>query len=115
MERFADRGVPMDRLEALKSILAQNPGDALARYGLAMEYAKAGSYEQAVAEFRELAARDPGHAYACFHAGQALEKLGRTEEARAMYRQGIQAAARKGDTHARDRLQAALDQLPGAS
>lgn len=103
--------MPMDRLETLKSILAQNPGDALARYGLAMEYVKAGSYEQAVAEFRELVARKPDHAYAYFHAGQTLEKMGCQEEARAMYRQGVEAAARKGDSHARDELEAALEQL----
>ena len=42
----------MNRVEALQNILAQNPGDSLARYGLAMEHIKAASYEQAVAEFR---------------------------------------------------------------
>jgi len=115
MERSANPAMPMDRLETLKSILAQNPSDALARYGLAMEYVKTGAYELAVAEFRELAIRKPDHAYACFHAGQTLEKLGRKDEARAMYAQGIEAAARKGDTHARDELQAALDQLSGSS
>ncbi len=101
----------MDRLETLKHILAQNPDDALARYGLAMEYVKAGSYELAVAEFRELVARKPDHAYAHFHAGQTLEKLGRKDEAAAIYRQGLEAAARKGDNHARDELQAALEQI----
>jgi len=103
--------MPSDRLEALKSILAQNPGDALARYGLAMEHVKAGEYEQAVAQFEELIKLKPDHAYACFHAGQTLEKLGRIEAARQMYRQGIEAAGRKGDAHARDELQAELDRL----
>lgn len=111
MERLVHCAMPLDRLETLKSILAQNPGDALARYGLAMEFVKAGSYELAVAEFRELVALKPDHAYAYFHAGQTLEKLGRKDEARAIYAQGIEAAARKGDPHARDELQAALDQL----
>ena len=103
--------MPQDRMEALRTILAQNPADALARYGLAMEYIKAGEFELAVTEFGELTALKPDHAYAYFHAGQTLEKLGRMEEARQTYRQGIQAASRRSDTHARDELQAALDAL----
>ena len=103
--------MPQERVDALKTILAQNPADALARYGLAMEYVKAGDFELAVAEFGELTAFKPDHAYAYFHAGQTLEKLGRREEARQTYRQGIEAASRKSDTHARDELQAALDGL----
>jgi len=101
----------MDRMEALKNILAQNPGDALARYGLAMEYIKIADYEQAVEAFRGLLASDPHHLYAYFHAGQTLEKLDRAGQAREMYRQGIEAAGRQGNSHARDELQAALEQL----
>jgi Flp pilus assembly protein TadD len=103
--------MPQDRIAALKSILAQNPAEALARYGLAMEYVKAGDLETAVKEFRELTALKADHAYAFFQTGQALEKLGRTDEAKAAYRQGIEAASRKGDSHAQDELQAALDTL----
>jgi predicted Zn-dependent protease len=101
----------IDRVEALKNILAQNPADALARFGLAMELVKAGSYELALAEFRALLAASPDHAYAYFHAGQTFEKLGRVEEARQMYALGVAAATRQGNTHARDQLQTALDQL----
>ncbi|HSW49349.1 MAG TPA: tetratricopeptide repeat protein [Bryobacteraceae bacterium] len=103
--------MPLERLQALKDILAQNPADALARYGLAMEYIKAGEFDLATAEFRLLTALKPDHAYAYFHAGQTLEKLGRREEARQTYREGVEAAGRKGDAHARDELQAALDAL----
>lgn len=103
--------MPADRLEALTEILAHNPNDSLARYGLAMEYVKTGRFEEAVAEFETLLASTPEHAYACFHSGQTLEKLGHLDDARAMYRRGIEAAARQGNSHARDELQAALDLL----
>jgi tetratricopeptide (TPR) repeat protein len=101
----------MNRLEALQNILAQNPGDALARYGLAMEYIKAARYEEAVAEFRTLLASQPGYAYAYFHGGQTLEKLGLFGEARQMYIRVIEAAVRQDNSHARDELQAALAML----
>jgi Flp pilus assembly protein TadD len=103
--------MPPDRMQALTEILARNPGDSLARYGLAMEHIKTGGFEEAVSQFEALLTATPDHAYACFHAGQTLEKLGRLDDARAMYRRGIEAAARQGNSHARDELQAALEQL----
>jgi tetratricopeptide (TPR) repeat protein len=100
-----------DRLEVLRNILAQDPNHRLARYGLAMEYVKAGRLEEAVAEFRALLASHPDYAYAYFHAGQTLERLARLDEARRMYRDGIAAATRAADAHAAGELQAALDSL----
>jgi len=99
-------------MEILKSMLVQNPRDSFARYGLAMEYAKGGELETAVAEFKALLDSNPDYAAAYFHGGQALEKLARVEDARAMYQKGIETAARIGDRHAESELQAALDLLP---
>ena len=101
----------MDRLEALRSMASADPRNTLVRYGLAMEYAKAGRYNEAVAEYNELLSFNPDYCYAYFHGGQALEKLGRVEDAREMYRRGIEAAARAGDEHARSELQGALEGL----
>ncbi|MGD0013319.1 MAG: tetratricopeptide repeat protein [Bryobacteraceae bacterium] len=100
-----------NRLEALRQILAQNPSDGFARYGLAMEFSKAGRFQEAVAEFRALLDLKPDYAYAYYHAGQALERLGRFEEAKDFYRRGIELTARLGDEHARNELQLALDLL----
>ena len=104
--------MPIDRIEALKNMLAQNPADSFARYGLAMEHVRAGAMDQAVAEFRALLEINPDYAAAYFHGGQALEKLGRVEDARAFYQKGIEVTARTGDGHTRSELQAALDMLP---
>ena len=41
----------MDRIAALNDILTQNPNDAFARYGLAMEYSKQGDFDRSLAEF----------------------------------------------------------------
>jgi tetratricopeptide (TPR) repeat protein len=101
-----------NRLEVLKAMVAQNPADAFARYGLAMELVKSGELEGAVSEFRALLEHNPNYAAAYFHGGQVLEKLGNVEQARAFYEQGVQVTARTGDQHARSELQAALDMLP---
>ena len=94
----------------MQQLLAQNPSSAFARYGLAMEYVKAGELARAVTEFEALLAADPAYSAAYFHGGQTLEKLGRLDEARDVYRRGM-AATR--DPHARSELEAALDILGG--
>ncbi len=99
-------------MEILKSMLAQNPRDSFARYGLAMEYVINGELEPAVAEFGILLEYDPDYAAAYFHGGQALEKLGRIEDAREIYRKGIETTSRTGDDHTKSELEAALEMLP---
>jgi tetratricopeptide (TPR) repeat protein len=100
-----------NRLEVLTNMLAQNPNDSFARYGLAMEYANSGDLDRAVLEYQALLAVNPNYSAAYYHGGQTLEKLGRREDARALYRQGIEAATRTGDMHTRGEIQAALDLL----
>ena len=101
----------MARIDVLKSMVEQNPADAFARYGLAMEYANSGDLDQAMTEFQQLLAASPDYAAGYYHAGRTLEKLGRIDEARAMYEQGIAVTSRTGDAHTRGELQAALDLL----
>lgn len=101
-----------NRIEMLKQMVEQNPGNTFARYGLAMEYANSGNPQQAVAEFRSLLEQDNTYTAAYFHGGRALEKLGRLDEARSLYEKGIEAATRKGDAHTRAEIEAALDMLP---
>ena len=99
------------RLEILLNLVQQNPADSFMRYGLAMEYRNAGNLEAAVAEFRKLMTADPDYSPAYFHGGQTLERLGRLEEARELYTKGVEVTTRKGDLHARDEMQGALDLL----
>ena len=103
--------MPNNRLETLKNMVAQHPQDSFLRYGLAMEHRNGGDLETAIAEFRTLIAANPDYVAAYFHGGQTLERLGRTDEARELYRKGIEASRRTGDTHARSELEAALSML----
>jgi len=93
-------------------MLAQDPANAFARYGLAMELVKTGELRSAVDEFRALLEHNPNYAAAYFHGGQVLEKLGDVEQARAFYEKGVEVTGRTGDRHAKSELQAALDMLP---
>src|ERR1051325_5530609 len=103
--------MPQSRLDALKTMVEQQPADTFLRYGLAMEYRNSGDLEASMAEFRALLSTDPDYAAAYYHGGQTLERLGRLEEAREFYRAGIEATTRTGDQHTRSEIQAALDLL----
>src|SRR3954453_18777479 len=99
------------RLEMLAQFLEQNPGDAFARYGLAMEYSKAGQTEQALAEFNKLLELHPDYTNGYFMAAQVLERSGRTPEARQMLEKGVEAARRTGNKHALSEMSGMLDEL----
>ena len=96
------------RLETLQHMVADNPANTFARYGLAMEHVRSGDLGNAVAEFEAVLKTDPNYSAAYYHGGQALEKMGELDQARDLYRRGI-AATR--DPHALGELQAALDIL----
>ncbi len=102
----------MDRIAALKELLAENPTDAFARYGLAMELSKAGNVEGALAEFKTILAHNPDYVPAFQMAGQMLMSAGRTDEARKMFEDGISAARRSGNQHAASEMQGMLDVMP---
>ncbi len=79
----------MDRIAVLTEILSQNPADAFACYGLAMEYSNAGELEPALEEFRRLLATHPDYTAGYFMAAQTLARAGRVEEAKKMLMEGI--------------------------
>ncbi len=106
------KGMATNRLEMLKQMIAQDSQNTFARYGLAMEYGKAGQLDQAITEYRALISIDPAYVAAYYHAGQALEKAGELDEARTMYEQGMAACSLKGDAHTKAEIEAALSLLP---
>ena len=101
----------MDRVAMLNEILTQNPNDAFARYGLAMEYSNGGDAERAVEEFGKLLATHPDYTAGYFMAAQTLDRAGRGDEAKKMLTDGIAAARRTGNAHALSEMEAMLEGL----
>ncbi|HEX2600122.1 MAG: tetratricopeptide repeat protein [Acidobacteriota bacterium] len=101
----------MDRLAMLNEILAQNPNDAFARYGLAMEYSKSGEVEQALDEFNKLLVANPDYTPGYFMAAQTLARENRTAEAKKMLSEGIASAKRTSNAHAQSEMEAMLAEL----
>ena len=103
----------MDRIAALNEILSQEPNDAFARYGLAMEYSKLGEIDRAMEEFGKLLSAHPDYTAGYFMAAQTLASANRIEEAKRMLIDGISSAVRTGNTHAQSEMTAMLDELKG--
>jgi predicted Zn-dependent protease len=101
----------MDRIATLNEILAQDPNNAFARYGLAMEYANSGNIGQALDEFTKLISANPDYAAGYFMAAQTLMKENRKDEARTMLEKGISAADRKSDAHAASEMEGMLGEI----
>ncbi len=100
-----------NRLEILTQFVEKDPKDSFARYGLAMEYARRGEHDNAIENFRKLWELNPNYVGAYFQAGQLLARMGQRDEARRVLGEGIQAAGRVGDLHAKSEMEAALAEL----
>jgi cytochrome c-type biogenesis protein CcmH/NrfG len=101
----------MDRTVMLKQLLQENPRDAFARYGLALEYANNGDAETALAEFARLLEFNPDYVPGYQMAAQTLMRAGRHDEARKMLAEGIACATRTGNQHALSELEGMLAEL----
>lgn len=101
----------MDRITTLNEILNQNPNDAFARYGLAMEFSKAGEIDRAVEEFGKLLTAHPDYTAGYFMCAQTLARAERVDEARKMLADGILSAKRTGNAHAQSEMEAMLAEL----
>jgi predicted Zn-dependent protease len=101
----------MDRIAALNEILAQNPNDAFARYGLAMEYTRQGDFDRSLTEFSILLKNTPDYTAGYFMAAQTLARANRIDEAKTMLTDGIASASRTGNLHAQGEMEAMLAEL----
>ena len=101
----------MDRIAALNEVLTENPKDAFARYGLAMEYSNKGDFDRALAEFAILLESHPDYTAGYFMAAQTLARAERPEEAKIMLADGIASARRTGNLHAQSEMETMMGEL----
>ncbi len=87
----------MERIKQLEALVNSEPGNALFRYTLGMEYLKAGEYANAAAALREAIRIAQNYSAAYRGLGKSLEKAGQVEEAAQVYQTGIEIANQQGD------------------
>ena len=101
------------RLEAMRAMVASNPNNTLARFGLANEALKAQLYEEAAEHLRVYLAThdDEGNGYG--RLAEALVHLDRVDEARDALQRGIEASYRFGHPGMANEFETRLDELEG--
>jgi Tfp pilus assembly protein PilF len=84
----------------LEKLLGGPRDNALLRYSLGLEYAKAGDNDKAAQYLRDAVERDPLYSAAWKALGKTLAATGKSDEALAAFEKGIAAAQKKGDRQA---------------
>jgi predicted Zn-dependent protease len=101
----------LDKVTAFTEILAQDPGNAFARYGLAMEYTQRGQTSLAMEQFDTLQQLHPEYTAGYQMAAQTLMASGNTQQAELRLRAGIESARRTGNQHALAEMEGMLQEL----
>jgi predicted Zn-dependent protease len=106
----------VDKAVAFTEILTQDPGNAFARYGLAIEYTQRGEAALAMEQFDTLQKLHPDYTAGYQMAAQTLMASGSTQQAEERLRAGIDCARRTGNQHALAEMEGMLEELnhPGA-
>jgi predicted Zn-dependent protease len=95
----------------LEEFLAKKPDDAFSRYGLALECMNSGDSAAADEHFRALLKRNADYIPGYLMYGQLLVREERTGEARQVLSNGIAAATKAGNQHARSEMETLLNDL----
>ena len=101
----------MDRIEKIRTMLAENPKDSFLCHALALEYIKLGSDNDARRLFESILHNEPGYIGSYYHLAKLLERIGDTNEAIKVYEKGMEEAKKAGDDHSFSELRSAFEEL----
>jgi len=88
--------MPNPRIEPLKKVLAIDPNDEVAWFGLGKAYMDDGNFDEAASALRQCIAVKPTYSAAYYALAQSLLKLGRIDECKAISATGIDVSAKNG-------------------
>ncbi|WP_455241226.1 tetratricopeptide repeat protein [Petrachloros mirabilis] len=104
--------MPNPRIEPLKRVLAMEPQDDVAWFGLGKAYMDDGDFEEAASALRQCITVKPTYSAAYFALAQSLHKLNRHEECRTVCDTGIEISTQNGDAMVTKNLEALKATLP---
>jgi predicted Zn-dependent protease len=95
----------------LEEFVAQNPNDAFARYGLALELVNSGDTQSGLREFERLLESNPEYTAGYQMYAQTLIQAGDSERALPVLEKGIATARQSGNSKAVNEMQGLLDEI----
>lgn len=93
-----------ERLEQLRAMLAEEPGDSFIRYAIALEVKRSGQMEEAATQLEQLLRDDPKYIACYYQLALVLVDLGRSDEAAHVCEAGALQCLTTGDRKARAEL-----------
>ena len=99
------------RREKLEEFVTQHPQDAFSRYGLALACVQDGDLPAGETHFQALIKNNPDYVPGYQMYAQTLAQNHRPDETRAILTQGVEAANRSNNQHARSEMEALLADL----
>jgi Tfp pilus assembly protein PilF len=102
----------MTRLEQIRTLIADDPRDAMLRFTLGNEYFQLGQYPEAIESLKAAIAIDPEYAFVYIQLAEAYEKSGQMELARHTIEAGRGPAQRNGDPNLMRQLDEIAARLP---
>lgn len=104
--------MPNPRIEPLKKVLAMDPNDDVAWFGLGKAYMDDGNFEEAANALRQCVTVKPTYSAAYYALAQSLQKLGRIAECREVSATGIDVSTKNGDAMVTKNLELLKSSLP---
>jgi len=106
-----EKCVANPKIEPLKKLLAMDPNDEVAWFGLGKAYQGDGNFQDAVSALERCIAVKPAYSAAYYALAQSLQQLGRLDQCRQICDQGIDVSTRNGDAMVTKNLQALKQSL----
>ena|SRR5512146_442717 len=100
------------RIEPLKRVLAMDPTDDVAWFGLGKSYMEDENFEEAAKALRQCITVKPTYSAAYYALAQSLHKLGRLDECRTVCASGIDVSTKNGDAMVTKNLEMLRGTLP---
>ena len=98
--------MPNPRIEPLKKVLAIDPNDEVAWFGLGKAYMEDGAFEEAANALRQCITVKPTYSAAYYALAHSLRTLNRLDECRAFCAAGIDVSTKNGDAMVTKNLEA---------
>jgi tetratricopeptide (TPR) repeat protein len=99
------------RIETIRAMLTDNPGDVFLLYSLGMEEASAGRLDLAAEALGECITADGDYLPARIELAKVLRSAGELDQARESFEGALELADRQGDTHSADSIRGQLEAL----
>lgn len=103
--------MPNPRIEPLKKVLAIDPNDEVAWFGLGKAYMDDGNWDAAVESLEHCIRVKPAYSAAYLALAQSLQKLARLDRCREICRQGIEVSTKNGDAMVTKNLEALIQTI----